>query len=315
MHEEKNYVFSQETLDTFFEASLMRGITLDRLREKKEKYEAFIIVTLFYLKRVFCNKRPRKEDLIDALDSFLTDYAFWLEDKPEKLFECLMNAGGFEIYEGGYFKVLLKIEGQWTKGKAFSYLEEKYWEKEKERRAIREALQEKNRTVNSKKVLSDASRDSKFMKLALKKAQEAFDKDEVPVGAVLVSQEGEILSQTHNTVVAEHDATAHAEMLAIREASRKLKTERLKGTTLYVTLEPCPMCASAILHARISRVVWGADDTKAGALGGAMDLENLVDLNWYIDRKGGVLKEDCEKLINDFFRAKREKLKDEQCAK
>ena len=312
MQEEKKRVFSQETLDTYFEATLMHGITLEKLSEKKDKYDALINNALFYLKRFFSCKRPTYEDIIRALDLFLTDVAVWVNDGPEELFDTLMNAGGLVCNQDGHITVLLRIEGRWTKGKVLAYLEEKWFLREEKRKAIQEALQEKNRKVNSKKVSVNASRDRKFMRIALEKACEALFHGEVPIGAVLVNEGGKILAATHNRVVAEHNATAHAEMLAIWEASKKLKKERLNGTTLYVTLEPCPMCAAAILHARISRVVWGADDLKAGALGGAMDMENLVDLNWYLDRKGGVLKADCEKLINDFFKAKREKSKDDQ---
>ncbi len=307
MQEEKMWTFSQETLDTYFEASLMHGITLAKLREKKDKYDAFISFTLFYLKRYFSSKRPTYEDLIHALDLFLTDVAVWVNDGPEVLFDTLMNADGLAFNVGNYYTVFLKVEGRWTKGKALAYLEEKWILKEQKRKAIREALQEKNRAINSRKKALNASHDRKFMRKALEKANEALLANEVPVGAVLVSKEGKVLAATHNEVVTEHDATAHAEILAIREASKKLKKERLTGSTLYVSLEPCPMCAAAILHARISRVVWGADDTKAGALGGAMDMENLADLNWALDRKGGVLKDACEALLKNFFQSKRTK--------
>lgn len=308
MQEEKKWTFSQETLDTYFEASLMHGITLDKLKEKKEKYDAFIAFTLFYLKRYFNSKRATHENLIRVLDLFLTEVATWIEkENPEELFDTLFNAGGFAFESGNFFSVLLKVEGRWTKGKALAYLEEKWILKEQKRKAIQKALQEKNRTVNSKKKALNASHDRKFMRKALEKAHEALLAGEVPVGAVLVSKEGKVLAATHNEVVTEHDATAHAEILAIREASKKLKKERLTGSTLYVSLEPCPMCAAAILHARISRVVWGADDLKAGALGGAMDMENLVDLNWSLDRKGGVLKDACEALLKNFFQSKRTK--------
>lgn len=312
MPEETKRIFSQETLDTYFEASMMEEITLEKLRGHKEKYDAFITFTLFYLKRFFSTKRPTYEDITRALDLFLTDEACWINVGIEELFDTLINEDGLALTKAGTYTVLLKIEGRWSKQKALAYLQEKWFFKIETRRIVLKALQEKNRAVNSRKVTANASRDRKFMHLALEKAREAALDDEVPVGAVLVREDGKVLAATHNRVIAEHNATAHAEMLAIWEASQKLKKERLNGTTLYVTLEPCPMCAAAILHARISRVVWGADDLKAGALGGAMDMENLVDLNWCLDRKGGVLKKDCEKLITDFFKAKREKSKDDQ---
>lgn len=309
MQEEKKLIFSQETLDTYFEASLMRGIGLKKLSEKKEKYASVVVFVLFYLKRFFSNKKPTRDDLTHALDIFLTEPGCWLEDSPENLLERLVNAGGFEEKEGGHYKILLKVNGQWTIEKAFTYLDEKEFSRDQKRKAIQEALQEKNRTINSKKVPVSALRDRKFMRLALRKANEALLNGEIPVGAVLVTEDGEILSETHNQVLADKCVTSHAEMLAIQEASKKVGRERLAGTTLYVTLEPCPMCAAAILHARISRVVWGAEDLKAGAFGGAFDLESRANLNWHVEKKGGVLKKDCEKVLNDFFKAKRTKKK------
>ncbi len=309
MQEEKKLLFSQETLDTYFGASLMRGIGLKKLSEKKEKYASVIVFTLFYLKRFFSNKKPTRDDLIHALDIFLTEEGCWLEDSPENLLGSLVNAGGFEEKEDGHYKILLKVNGQWTKEKAFTYLDEKELSRNQKRKAIQEGLQEKNRTINSKKVPVSALRDRKFMRLALEGAEEALLNGEIPVGAVLVGQEGEILSQSHNQVLADQCVTSHAEMLAIKEASKRLGRERLTGTTLYVTLEPCPMCAAAILHARISRVVWGAGDLKAGAFGGAFDMESSANLNWHVEKKGGVLTNDCEKVLHDFFKGKRTKKK------
>ncbi len=144
--------------------------------------------------------------------------------------------------------------------------------------------------------------DEKYMRLAIKEALKARDMGEVPVGAVIVDEDGGIISSAHNLCETTSDPTAHAEILAIREASRKLENWRLTGANLYVTLEPCAMCMGAMVLARIKRVVFGALDPKAGAV---MSLYNIgVDgkLNHTVEVKDGVLKEDCARLLRDFFK-------------
>jgi len=140
------------------------------------------------------------------------------------------------------------------------------------------------------------------MRRALEEAQKAFAAGEIPVGAVIVRGE-EILSAAHNCCERRKDPTAHAELLAIRQAAERIGDWRLNDCTLYVTLEPCPMCTGAILNARIPRVVFGAWDQQAGALGGKMDLPAA----FYDACKsvGGFLQEECTELLNAFFAARR----------
>jgi len=146
--------------------------------------------------------------------------------------------------------------------------------------------------------------DELFMQRALELAREARARDEVPVGAVLV-QDGKILTEGANEVEARQDATAHAEMLTIAEAQALLKTWRLNGTTLYVTKEPCPMCAGALAHVRVDRIVFGVGDPKAGACGGAFDLFALPGLNHRCQVTPGILRDESLALLQDFFRARR----------
>ena len=146
--------------------------------------------------------------------------------------------------------------------------------------------------------------DELFMQRALELAREARARDEVPVGAVLV-RDGKILTEGANQVEARQDATAHAEMLAIAEAQALLKTWRLNGTTLYVTKEPCPMCAGALAHVRVDRIVFGIGDPKAGACGGAFDLFALPGLNHRCQVTPGVLRDESLALLQDFFRERR----------
>ena len=146
--------------------------------------------------------------------------------------------------------------------------------------------------------------DIDFMHLALAQARAAADSGEVPVGAVIVKS-GEVIASGANRPIAQHDPTAHAEILALRRAGEALSDYRLLDTTLYVTLEPCIMCASAIIHARVQRVVFGAWDSKAGAAGSVINVFTTPQLNHRVDVFGGVLLEECANLLPEFFRARR----------
>jgi tRNA(adenine34) deaminase len=147
--------------------------------------------------------------------------------------------------------------------------------------------------------------DIKFMKLAIEEAKKAGQKAEVPVGAVLVAESGEILSLSHNQVITLADPTAHAEILALREAAQKVLNYRLLGTTLYVTIEPCIMCMGAIVHARVTRVVFGAEDLKWGAAGSLYNFTEDVRLNHQPEIIQSVCQDECRELMQKFFRTKR----------
>jgi tRNA(adenine34) deaminase len=146
--------------------------------------------------------------------------------------------------------------------------------------------------------------DSDFMQMALEAARGARVAGEVPVGAVLVRGE-EVLAVTANRPIGGCDPTAHAEIEALRAGGRKLASYRLTGTTLYVTLEPCVMCASAIVHARVHRLVFGAWDPKAGAAGSTLDVFSLPSMNHRVDVFGGVRMEECGRLLSEFFAERR----------
>ena len=143
-----------------------------------------------------------------------------------------------------------------------------------------------------------------FMRAALALAREAAASDEVPVGAVVVL-EGNIVGRGFNQPISRHDPTAHAEVMALRAAAAQLGNYRLPGATLYVTLEPCAMCAGAIMHARIDRVVFGARDPKTGAAGSVVDLFDEPRLNHHAVVEGGVLADECGALLSGFFAARR----------
>ena len=152
------------------------------------------------------------------------------------------------------------------------------------------------------------STDERWMRHALALAGRARDEDdEIPVGAVVVSADGEVLGEGWNRNIGEHDPSAHAEIVALREAGRRLGNHRLLGTTLYVTLEPCAMCAMAMVHARVARVVFGAFDPKTGAAGSVFDLLADPRHNHRIDVGGGVLAEVAGPMLTYYFRARRGK--------
>ena len=141
----------------------------------------------------------------------------------------------------------------------------------------------------------------KFMKEALKEAKKAYDKLEVPVGAVIV-KDGEIIARAHNLKETKFDTTNHAEIIAIQKASKKLKSWRLLDCEMYVTLEPCSMCAGAIINSRIKKVYIGANDEKTGAVGSVLNLFEDYKFNHNVEFEKGILKEDCENVLKDFFK-------------
>lgn len=157
-------------------------------------------------------------------------------------------------------------------------------------------------------------KDRKFMRFALEEAQKAAALGEVPIGAILV-YEGEVIARAHNLRETTQNATTHAELMVIQEACAKIGSWRLEETTLYVTLEPCPMCAGAILQSRVPRVVYGARDMKAGCVDSLYRLLNDNRFNHECEVTEGILAEECGQILTDFFRALRERKKAEKNAR
>jgi tRNA(adenine34) deaminase len=147
-------------------------------------------------------------------------------------------------------------------------------------------------------------RDEYFMRLALREAVRALDHDDVPIGAVIV-KDGEVIATGHNEREVRSDPTAHAEMIALREAARTLGSWRVLEAVMYVTLEPCAMCAGAIVLARVPRVVYGADDPKAGAAGSVLDVLDAPQLNHRPQVESGLLAEESADLLREFFARRR----------
>jgi tRNA(adenine34) deaminase len=149
-----------------------------------------------------------------------------------------------------------------------------------------------------------AELDRQFMQQALEQARLAAAAGEVPVGAILV-RDGHVISRGFNKPISNHDPSAHAEMMALRAAAQAEANYRLPGTTLYVTLEPCAMCAGAMLHARIDRVVFGASDPKTGAAGSVLNIFSEKQINHQTQVDGGIMSEDCGEVLRQFFKERR----------
>ncbi|MBI5525608.1 MAG: nucleoside deaminase [Deltaproteobacteria bacterium] len=145
------------------------------------------------------------------------------------------------------------------------------------------------------------------MSLALREAQKAAGKGEVPVGVVVVGADGKILARAHNLRETTGDPTAHAEVLALRKSAAKQRSWRLTGCTVYVSMEPCPMCAGALVNARVSRLVFGCADPKAGACGTLFDVPQDRRLNHRVEVTSGVMREECSSILKAFFRKQRKK--------
>lgn len=146
--------------------------------------------------------------------------------------------------------------------------------------------------------------DIEYMRLAISQAKLAEAAGEVPVGAVVIL-DGAVIGAGHNGPIGNHDPSSHAELSAIRSAAKHLKNYRMPGASLYVTLEPCLMCSGAIMHARISRLIYGAKDSKTGCVHSVLKVFDNKQLNHHAEIKGGVLSEECSEILKDFFRGRR----------
>jgi tRNA(adenine34) deaminase len=161
--------------------------------------------------------------------------------------------------------------------------------------------------MRAREVLDTTGADERWMAEAIAAARAAAGRGEVPVGAVVVGGDGELLAVAGNLTLTDCDPTAHAEVVALREAARKAATHRLTGATVYSTIEPCAMCAGALVQARVRRLVYGARDERAGAVESVFRVCDSSSLNHRMELTAGVLEEECRTLMQEFFRARRRK--------
>ena len=301
MYQLFNPDFSISDIERFTELSIRRGIPLSSLIAADPK-DRRIVAGAALLGEV--GKNPSTESLLDALRDFLSGPGDWLKASPEELLDAA-KAEGVVDEQGGAANIRLEPRPGVTAARLLDDLEAARVILEERRARMKETLQKKNREANApKRPSGNPEEDVRFMKLALEEARRAGEAGEIPVGAVVV-EDGRVLGKAGNETLRTGDPTAHAEVLALRRAASAAGNHRLTQTTLYVTLEPCPMCAGAISEARCARIVYGAGDPRRGALAGAFRLFDIPGVNHRPVIEGGVLGEEGEALMRDFFARRR----------
>lgn len=264
-----------DLISKFVKLSIRRGSSLASLSKSPDHLR--IVVDTF---------RATARDLLDPDEEdakkFLAEAGNWITDTAQNLLE--VSASSIEQI------VRFPLSELTSAVEAFR---EEIRQKRKHKALSREEEVRLSRI--------DRSRDEYFMREALVEAEKAHQAGEVPVGAVVVDKEGKIIGRGHNLVVAGHDPSGHAEIIALKNASQNLKNYRLDNCTIYVTLEPCPMCSGAIIGARLARLVYGAKDQKAGAAESVFKLFDEKRVNHHTDVTAGVLEEDCLRILQSFF--------------
>lgn len=298
---------SLEDVARFVELSIRRGVSLAGLEKGAGSPSDVRVVATCALLGARPGDELDRDALASLLTTFLSEEGAWLDELPSGLEAAARRFGLISDIPGrdGVVRIATAPRPGVTRSRLVDELESAREILERARLERREALQAKNREVNSNRPAVDPARDEAFMREALEEAATAAREGEVPIGAVLV-HEGRVVARAHNLTRTMHRATAHAEVLAIEEANRVLGNERLTGATLYVTLEPCPMCAGAVVQARVERVVYGASEPRMGAMGSALDLFDAVPgLNHRAWVTRGVLADEAEALMTGFFRERR----------
>ena len=296
--------YSVADIETFSALTIRRGSSLESLARTSNDYVR-VVVGAWLLS---VPKTVTRDEALTSAERFLSDPGQWLNVTPEALLAEALSLGLMNEGPEGLTHDLMPRPGV-TARRLTDELESAQAILAARRARTREVLQAKNRAINSGEPPVDDEADQRFMREALKEAQAAADAGEVPVGAVLVDN-GVIVARAGNRTLRDGDPTAHAEMLVLREGAKVAKNHRLTNATLYVTLEPCPMCAGGIVQARPSRIVFGASDPRMGAVGGALSLFDLPGINHRPWVRRGVLADDAKALLTTFF-AQRRTVKEE----
>lgn len=296
--------YSVADIETFSALTIRRGSSLESLARTSNDYVR-VVVGAWLLS---VPKTVTRDEALMSAERFLSDPGQWLNVTPEALLAEALSLGLMNEGPESLTHDLMPRPGV-TARRLTDELESAQAILAARRARTREVLQAKNRAVNSGEPPVDDEADQRFMREALKEAQAAADAGEVPVGAVLVDN-GVIVARAGNRTLRDGDPTAHAEMLVLREGAKVAKNHRLTNATLYVTLEPCPMCAGGIVQARPSRIVFGASDPRMGAVGGALSLFDLPGINHRPWVRRGVLADDAKALLTTFF-AQRRTVKEE----
>ncbi len=298
-------VFDLAVVKHFNHLTLRNGVGLSGLGRDPRDLEVLFRTALYFVSA--CGVLTTLEEPIfkARLADFLSRHARWLKTTSEELYAALCGCGIVGARGGECFWALSVDPAFRTQEKVLAAWEHFDAQRVKRRSRIQAQLQAKNRAVNAPAApVVNPEEDVLLMGEAIKAAKKALAAGEVPVGAVLAI-EGNIVAAAGNEVIARHDPTAHAEVLVMRRAAALLGNERLTGAVLYVTLEPCAMCAAAMSLARIARVVWGADDPNCGGMRGAINVIERARMHHRVSMTPGVLRADCERLLKQFFEARR----------
>ena len=265
-----------DLISKFVKLSIRRGSSLASLSKSPEHLRT--VVDAFRATA----RDPLDPDEEDA-KKFLVEAGSWITDSAQNLLDASVSPPNEHVNKFSLSELTSAVE----------VFREEIRQKRKQQALSREEEVRLSRI--------DRSRDEYFMREALAEAEKAHQAGEVPVGAVVVDKEGRIIGRGHNLVVAGHDPSGHAEIIALKNASQNLKNYRLDNCTIYVTLEPCPMCSGAIIGARLARLVYGAKDQKAGAAESVFKLFDERRVNHHTDVTAGVLEEDCLRMLRSFF--------------
>lgn len=265
-----------DLISKFVKLSIRRGSSLASLSKSPE-----------HLRTVVDAFRATARDPLDPAEEdakkFLVEAGSWITDSAQNLLDASVSPPNEHVNKFSLSELTSAVE----------VFREEIRQKRKQQALSREEEVRLSRI--------DRSRDEYFMREALAEAEKAHQAGEVPVGAVVVDKEGRIIGRGHNLVVAGHDPSGHAEIIALRNASQNIKNYRLDNCAIYVTLEPCSMCSGAIIGARLTRLVYGAKDQKAGAVESVFKLFDERRVNHHTDVTAGVLEEDCLRMLRSFF--------------
>lgn len=265
-----------DLISKFVKLSIRRGSSLASLSKSPEHLRT--VVDAFRATA----RDPLDPDEEDA-KKFLVEAGSWITDSAQNLLDASVSPPNEHVNKFSLSELTSAVE----------VFREEIRQKRKQQALSREEEVRLSRI--------DRSRDEYFMREALAEAEKAHQAGEVPVGAVVVDKEGRIIGRGHNLVVAGHDPSGHAEIIALRNASQNIKNYRLDNCAIYVTLEPCSMCSGAIIGARLIRLVYGAKDQKAGAVESVFKLFDERRVNHHTDVTAGVLEEDCLRMLRSFF--------------
>lgn len=282
----------------------MKKLPLASLERRRELLDVFVRTARLVMAADI--QRSSRDDALRRIGVFLAQFCSWLQASEAEVLALLLRQAALCESSGLFSMKALDGLCTYTADTLRAFLNESAERRAHERERKIALLQLQNERINARAadVRIDPGIDRQMMELAIDEAKKALTAGEVPVGAVLAI-DGKVMARSGNQVVSGHDPTAHAEMVVIRRACAQTGSERLCGATLYVTLEPCGMCAAAISAARVSRVVWAAADPQRGAFGGKADICEVLGLNHRSMGCGGVLAGQARDLLQAFFKMKR----------